>query len=106
MLKLYYRAGFVRKVDFEAAVRGHHAAVEATKSPPREAAAEVRKQCMSNELKLLRQSAIRTNSAKPKAKFYIGYILFKQRFLEGYNYKMQLNIHLLSATKWHQSGHK
>ncbi len=35
-----YRDGYVSKDDFEAAIRGHKAAVDATKSPQRKAAAE------------------------------------------------------------------
>ena len=38
-LKKYYEDGLVSKEDFAAALRAHHAAVEATKSPQREAAA-------------------------------------------------------------------
>ena len=39
-LKEYYKSGFVSKDDFAAALRAHHAAVDATKSPQREAAAK------------------------------------------------------------------
>eukprot|EP00577_Skeletonema_sp_RCC1716_P026970 CAMPEP_0113412588 /NCGR_PEP_ID=MMETSP0013_2-20120614/22924_1 /TAXON_ID=2843 ORGANISM="Skeletonema costatum, Strain 1716" /NCGR_SAMPLE_ID=MMETSP0013_2 /ASSEMBLY_ACC=CAM_ASM_000158 /LENGTH=154 /DNA_ID=CAMNT_0000299109 /DNA_START=447 /DNA_END=907 /DNA_ORIENTATION=+ /assembly_acc=CAM_ASM_000158 len=37
-LKRCYKHGLVSKDDFAAALRGHHAAVEATKSPQRDAA--------------------------------------------------------------------
>ena len=37
--KSLYRAGLMSKDDFAAALRGHHAAIEATKSPQRDAAA-------------------------------------------------------------------
>ena len=40
MLKEYYRDGDIRKEDFAAALRAHHAAIEATKSPQRAAAAK------------------------------------------------------------------
>ena len=40
MLKGCYKNGLVSKEDFAAALRAHHAAVEATKSPQREVAAE------------------------------------------------------------------
>ena len=40
-LKILYRAGHVNKEDFEAALRGHKAAIEATKSPQRKEAAEL-----------------------------------------------------------------
>jgi len=39
-LKGYYADGLVSKEDFAAALRAHHAAVDATKSPQREAAAK------------------------------------------------------------------
>ena len=39
-VKKLYKAGVVSKEDFDAALRGHHAAVNATKSPQREEAAE------------------------------------------------------------------
>ena len=39
-VKDLYKAGFVSKEDFAAALRGHHAAIEATKSPQREEAAK------------------------------------------------------------------
>jgi len=39
-LKEYYKYGKVSKEDFAAALRGHHAAVDATKSPQRREAAE------------------------------------------------------------------
>ena len=42
-LKDLYKAGHVSKDDFEAALRGHHAAVDATKSPQREEAAAFKK---------------------------------------------------------------
>ena len=38
-LKNCYKEGLVRKEDFAAALRAHHAAVDATKSQPRDAAA-------------------------------------------------------------------
>lgn len=38
MLKEYYKHGFVSKDDFAVALRAHHAAVKAMKSPQREAA--------------------------------------------------------------------
>ena len=37
-LKMGYKRGFVSKEDFAAALRGHQAAVDATKSPQREVA--------------------------------------------------------------------
>ena len=37
-IKKAYKAGFVSKEDFATALRGHHAAIEATKSPQREEA--------------------------------------------------------------------
>ena len=40
LLKEYYKRGLVSKEDFAAALRAHYAAVEATKSPQREAAAK------------------------------------------------------------------
>lgn len=40
MLKEYYKHGLVSKEDFAAALRGHQAAIDATKSPQREAAAK------------------------------------------------------------------
>eukprot|EP00986_Skeletonema_menzelii_P011569 scaffold6007_cov73-Skeletonema_menzelii.AAC.1 len=40
-LKILYKAGFVSKDDFAAALRGHQAAIDATKSPQREEAAEL-----------------------------------------------------------------
>ena len=39
-LKLCYTGGVVRKEDFAAALRAHQAAVDAKKSPQREAAAK------------------------------------------------------------------
>ena len=42
-VKNLYKAGFVSKEDFAAALRGHQAAVDATKSPQREEAAEFQK---------------------------------------------------------------
>ena len=39
--KEMYKAGHVNKEDFAAALRGHHAAVVAMKSPQREKAAEL-----------------------------------------------------------------
>ena len=42
MLKRFYSAGLVSKEDFTAALRGHQAAVDATKSPQREAAEPIR----------------------------------------------------------------
>ena len=39
-VKVLYQAGYVSKEDFAAALRGHHDAIEATKSPQREEAAE------------------------------------------------------------------
>ena len=39
-VKMFYKAGFVSKEDFAAALRGHKAAIDATKSPQREEAAE------------------------------------------------------------------
>ena len=39
-LKEYYKYGKVSKEDFAAALRGHHAAVDATKSPQRSEAAK------------------------------------------------------------------
>ena len=39
-LRECYRMGFVQKEDFAAALRAHQAAVDATKSPQRETAAE------------------------------------------------------------------
>ena len=39
MLKEYYKHGFISKEDFAAALRAHHAAIKAMKSPQREAAA-------------------------------------------------------------------
>mmetsp|Transcript_6623 Transcript_6623/g.11110 ORF Transcript_6623/g.11110 Transcript_6623/m.11110 type:complete len:104 (-) Transcript_6623:24-335(-) len=41
-LKKFYRMGLVGKEDFAATLRGHQAAVDATKSPQREAAYAVR----------------------------------------------------------------
>ena len=41
MLKQGYKSGSVSKEDFAAALRAHQAAVDATKSPQREAAAEL-----------------------------------------------------------------
>ena len=41
-LKTIYKAGHVRKEDFAAALRGHKAAVDATKSPQREEAGKLR----------------------------------------------------------------
>jgi len=41
-LKLYYQVGVVSKEDFAAALRAHQAAVNATKSPQREAAEEAK----------------------------------------------------------------
>ena len=38
MLKKVYKAGLVSKEDFAAALRAHQTAVDATKSPQREAA--------------------------------------------------------------------
>ena len=38
--KVLYKAGVVSKDDFAAALRGHHAAITATKSPQREEAYE------------------------------------------------------------------
>jgi len=43
MLKGCYKHGLVSKEDFAAALRGHHAAVEATKSPKRDAAEAMEK---------------------------------------------------------------
>jgi hypothetical protein len=44
-LKKFFRMGIVSKQDFAAALRGHQAAVDATKSPQREVAdAALRKQ--------------------------------------------------------------
>eukprot|EP00984_Skeletonema_dohrnii_P009714 scaffold3733_cov77-Skeletonema_dohrnii-CCMP3373.AAC.3 len=43
MLKQCYKSGSVSKEDFAAALRAHQAAVDATKSPQREAAAELAK---------------------------------------------------------------
>eukprot|EP00984_Skeletonema_dohrnii_P029956 scaffold20969_cov77-Skeletonema_dohrnii-CCMP3373.AAC.5 len=43
-LKVCFRGGLVSKEDFAAALRAHQAAVEATKSPQREAAEEARKE--------------------------------------------------------------
>ena len=43
-LKTGFREGFVRKEDFEAALRGHQAAVDATRSEQRDAAEEYNKQ--------------------------------------------------------------
>ena len=40
LVKNLYKDGLVSKEDFEAALRGHYAAIEATKSPQREEAAE------------------------------------------------------------------
>ena len=37
-VKNLYKAGYVSKEDFAAALRGYHAAIEATKSPQREKA--------------------------------------------------------------------
>ena len=37
-VKILYKAGHVRKEDFVAALRGHHAAIVATKSPQRDEA--------------------------------------------------------------------
>eukprot|EP00986_Skeletonema_menzelii_P002603 scaffold709_cov142-Skeletonema_menzelii.AAC.4 len=42
-VKNLYKAGFVSKDDFAAALRGHQAAIDATKSPQREEAAELAK---------------------------------------------------------------
>lgn len=42
-LKMGYAMGLVRKEDFAAALRGHQAAVDATKSPQRDAAEEAKK---------------------------------------------------------------
>eukprot|EP00986_Skeletonema_menzelii_P011570 scaffold6007_cov73-Skeletonema_menzelii.AAC.2 len=42
-VKIFYKAGQVSKDDFAAALRGHQAAVDATKSPQREAAVEYTK---------------------------------------------------------------
>jgi len=42
-VKILYKAGYVSKDDFATALRGHQAAVDATKSPQREAAVECRK---------------------------------------------------------------
>ena len=42
-VKDLYKAGFVSKEDFAAALRGHQAAIDATKSPQREEAAEFKK---------------------------------------------------------------
>ena len=39
-VKGLYKAGYVSKDDFAAALRGHQAAIDATKSPQREAAAK------------------------------------------------------------------
>ena len=39
-VKFLYKAGHVSKDDFEVALRGHHAAIAATKSPQREEAYE------------------------------------------------------------------
>ena len=39
-LKEYYKHGVISKVDFAAALRGHQAAVDATKSPQREEASK------------------------------------------------------------------
>ena len=44
-LKQAYKARFISKEDFAAALRGHHAAIEATKSPQRKAAAEFYAEC-------------------------------------------------------------
>ena len=41
-LKEYYRGGYIEKEDFAAALRAHHAAVDATKSPQRKAAANAK----------------------------------------------------------------
>eukprot|EP00577_Skeletonema_sp_RCC1716_P023550 CAMPEP_0113420616 /NCGR_PEP_ID=MMETSP0013_2-20120614/27424_1 /TAXON_ID=2843 ORGANISM="Skeletonema costatum, Strain 1716" /NCGR_SAMPLE_ID=MMETSP0013_2 /ASSEMBLY_ACC=CAM_ASM_000158 /LENGTH=204 /DNA_ID=CAMNT_0000308109 /DNA_START=376 /DNA_END=990 /DNA_ORIENTATION=+ /assembly_acc=CAM_ASM_000158 len=43
-LKLCFRRGLVSKEDFASALRAHQAAVDATKSPQREAAEEARKE--------------------------------------------------------------
>jgi len=43
-LKVCFRAGIGNKDDFAATLRAHQAAVEATKSPQREAAEEARKE--------------------------------------------------------------
>ncbi|KAK1733152.1 tetratricopeptide repeat protein, partial [Skeletonema marinoi] len=43
-LKVCFRGGLVSKEDFAAALRAHQAAVDATKSPQREAAEEARKE--------------------------------------------------------------
>ena len=43
-LKILYSAGLVSKEDFEASLRGHYAAIDATKSPQREEAAEFHKE--------------------------------------------------------------
>eukprot|EP00984_Skeletonema_dohrnii_P000882 scaffold274_cov78-Skeletonema_dohrnii-CCMP3373.AAC.3 len=42
-LKEYYKHGLVSKEDFAAALRGHHAAVQATKSPKRDSAEAMEK---------------------------------------------------------------
>ena len=43
MLMYVLKLGFVRKVDLAAAIRAHQAAVDATKSPQRDAAEEHRR---------------------------------------------------------------
>eukprot|EP00985_Skeletonema_marinoi_P007128 scaffold3120_cov219-Skeletonema_marinoi.AAC.11 len=57
-LKQGYLRGVVSKDDFDAALRAHQAAVDATKSPEREAAAEIAKQ-ETLLAKLLRQIGVR-----------------------------------------------
>ena len=48
-LKNLYKAGFVSKEDFAATLRGHHAAIQATRSPQREQAAEFDKMRAENK---------------------------------------------------------
>ena len=48
-VKNRYKDGHVSKEDFTAALRGHHAAIAATKSPQREEAAEFKKRLVDRE---------------------------------------------------------
>ena len=48
-VKDLYEAGYVSEEDFSAALHGHHAAIDATKSPQREDAAEIMRQVVECE---------------------------------------------------------
>ena len=48
-LKNLHKDGHVSEEDFAAALRGHHAAIEATKSPQREEAVEIKEKLAENK---------------------------------------------------------